>query len=245
MGQCKTCPNLFVDLSQSLEHGKISPRERNYLFLAGIFITSLTLANIVGVTKFVDLGKFIGIIPAGLFAYPITFLATDLISELYGRNRAQAVVWMGFLMNFLILFLMWVGHVFPDASGVSGAADTFESLYEFMKPNVVASMTAYLIAQSFDVSAFHFLKRVTKGKHLWLRNIASTTASQVIDTAAILSILYASGGLGDLIDSPTALLGLMWASYKFKFLFALADTPFCYLGVYMLKDTVGEDAKRG
>lgn len=239
------CPFLFLDLNQTLQHTKISARERNYLFLAGIFITSLTLGNVVGVTKFLDLGRFLGVIPAGLFAYPITFLATDLISELYGRSRAQAVVWVGFLMNFLILFLMWAGHVFPDASGVSGAAATFESLYDFMKPNVVASMIAYLIAQSFDVRAFHFWKNVTKGRHLWLRNIASTTASQVIDTIAILSILYASGGLGDSIDSPAALIGLMWASYKFKFLFALADTPFFYLGVYLLNDTVGEDSKLG
>jgi uncharacterized integral membrane protein (TIGR00697 family) len=127
-------------LNQTLQHTKISARERNYLLLAGIFITSLTLGNVVGVTKFVDLGRFLGVIPAGLFAYPITFLATDLISELYGRSRAQAVVWVGFFMNFLILFLMWAGHVFPDASGVSGAAATFESLYDFMKPNVVASI---------------------------------------------------------------------------------------------------------
>ncbi len=214
-------------------------REKLYLFLAGIFITALTLGNIVGVTKFVDLGFVV--VPAGLLAYPVTFLATDLISELYGKARAQAVVWTGFVMNFFMLALMWAGHSFPDASGVSGAASTFESVFDFMKPNVVASMIAYLIAQSFDVKAFHFWKNLTKGKHLWLRNIGSTTASQVIDTVTILSILYVSGGLGESVDSVGALIGLMWGSYLFKFTFALADTPFFYAGVYLLKDRIGEE----
>ncbi|MFQ5550059.1 MAG: queuosine precursor transporter [Gemmatimonadales bacterium] len=218
-------------------------RERIYLFLAGVFITALTLGNVIGITKFVDLGVFV--IPAGLLAYPITFLATDLISELYGRKRAQAVVWVGFVMNFFMLFLMWLGHSLPDASGVSGAASTFESVYDFMKPNVVASMIAYLIAQSFDVRAFHFWKELTKGKHLWLRNIGSTTASQVIDTVTILTILYLSGGLGESVDGVAALIGLMWSSYAFKFLFALGDTPFFYAGVHLLREYAGEEEAVG
>lgn len=217
-------------------------REKLYLFLAGVFLTALTLGNIVGITKFVDLG--VVVVPVGLLAYPVTFLATDLISELYGKQRAQAVVWTGFVMNFFMLFLMWAGHVFPDASGVSGGASTFESVYAFMKPNVVASMIAYLIAQSFDVRAFHFWKTLTGGKHLWLRNIGSTTASQVIDTVMILSILYMTGGLGESVDTVDKLIGLMWGSYLFKFAFAVADTPFFYAGVYLLKD-MAEDVGPG
>ncbi len=210
--------------------------EASFTLLAGIFLTSLTLGNIVGVTKFVDLRLFV--IPAGLLAYPVTFLATDLISELYGRRRAQSVVWVGFIMNVFMLSLMWLGHRLPDASGVSGAATTFDTVYRFMKPNVIASMVAYLVAQSVDVQAFHFWKRLTKGKHLWLRNNASTTFSQVIDTVLILSILYATGGLGADVDSVGSLISLMVASYTFKFAFALVDTPFCYLGVYLLKHRI-------
>ncbi len=213
--------------------------QASYTLLAGIFLTSLTLGNIVGVTKFVDLGLFV--IPAGLLAYPVTFLATDLISELYGRRRAQSVVWVGFIMNIFMLGLMWLGHTLPDASGVSGAATTFDTVYRFMKPNVIASMVAYLVAQSVDVQAFHFWKKLTKGKHLWLRNNASTTFSQIIDTVLILSILYATGGLGEDISTIGSLMSLMVASYTFKFAFALFDTPFAYLGVYLLKDRLHVD----
>jgi len=219
----------IVDMAH---HAPVKFREGLFLFLTGIFITALTLGNIVGVTKFVDLS--VVVIPVGLLAYPITFLATDLISEIYGHRRAQAVVWVGFIMNVFMLSLMWLGRTLPDASGVSGATSTFASVYDYMKPNVVGSMVAYLTAQSVDVKLFHFWKNLTKGKHLWLRNNASTMVSQVVDTVTILSILYVTGGLGSEIDSIPRLLNLMLDSYKFKFFFALFDTPFFYLGARWL-----------
>lgn len=212
-------------------------REVFYSLLAGVFLTSLTLGNVIGVTKFVSLGPFT--IPAGLLAYPFTFLATDLISELYGRKRAQSIVWVGFVMNFFMLFLVWLGHRLPDASGVSGATATFDTVYEFMKPNVVASMVAYLIAQSVDVQVFHFWRRVTKGRHLWLRNNGSTMFSQVVDTVLILSMLFAVGGLGDDVRTIGGdLIPLMISSYSFKFFFALFDTPLFYIGVALLKHRI-------
>ena len=216
-------------------------REVFYSFMAGIFLTSLTLGNVVGITKFVDLGWFV--IPAGLLAYPFTFLATDLISELYGRRRAQSIVWVGFSMNFFMLFLMWFGHILPDASGVSGAAATFDTVYEFMKPGVIASMVAYLVAQSVDVHLFHFWRKLTAGRHLWLRNNGSTMLSQIVDTILISTILYSSGSLGSEIDSIGKLIPLVLSSYSFKLVFALLDTPLFYLGVYCLRDRVSAIAE--
>ncbi len=107
-----------------------------------------------------------------------------------------------------------------------------------MKPNVVSSMIAYLIAQSVDVQLFHFWRRVTKGKHLWLRNNGSMMGSQMIDTITILTILYFAGGLGADIDSIGKLIPLMLSSYAFKVTFAALDTPLFYLGVHLLKDRV-------
>ena len=213
-----------------------------YSFLAGIFLTSLTLGNVVGITKFVDLGWFV--VPAGLLAYPFTFLATDLISELYGRQRAQSIVWVGFSMNVFMLVLMWLGHMLPDATGVSGATTTFEQVYAFMKPNVVASMVAYLVAQSIDVQLFHFWRQLTDGRHLWLRNNGSTMLSQLVDTALILSILYAAGSLGEDVDSIAKLIPLALSSYAFKLVFALLDTPLFYAGVYVLRDRVTTDNRQ-
>lgn len=231
-------------------------RDLLFLSLAGVFITSLVLGNIVGTTKFVTLFSFTipdwlqaitpaivrdgslytMSIPVGLLAYPFTFLVTDLISELFGRKKAQMVVWIGFFLNMYLLLLMTVGHWLPNTYGVSGGLNLYEGVYSFVIANTVSSMIAYLVAQSVDVRLFHFWKRVTKGKYLWVRNNGSTMFSQLIDSSTILSILYFSGNLGDNITTLGTLLILIINSYLFKFFFALFDTPIVYAAVWFFKE---------
>lgn len=231
-------------------------RDALFLSLAGIFLTSLVLGNVIGTTKFVtifslelsgwmqaitpalvrDGSVYTMSVPVGVIAYPFTFLATDLISELYGRRKAQLVVWVGFWMNVFMLFLMSVNHWLPNTAGVSGGLNLFEGVYEFMIGNTIASMIAYLIAQTVDVRLFHFWKRLTKGKHLWLRNNASTTVSQLVDSTAILTILFLAGNLGEEIDTVGKLIILIMNSYLFKFFFALFDTPLIYFGVWLFRE---------
>jgi len=231
-------------------------RDALFLTLSGIFLTSLVLGNVIGTTKFVTIfslelpawlealtpelvrsgSTYTMSVPAGVIAYPFTFLATDLISELFGRKRAQMLVWVGFGMNVFMLILMSVNHWLPNSSGVSGGLDLFEGVYQFMVGNTIASMIAYLIAQSVDVRMYHYWKRLTKGKHLWLRNNASTTVSQLVDSTAIITILYLAGNLGDAIDNVGAVIILILNSYLFKFFFALFDTPIMYLGVRLLRN---------
>ena len=230
-------------------------RDVLFLSLSGIFLTALVLGNVIGTTKFVTIFSFempswlqaitpslvrdnslyTMSVPAGVIAYPFTFLATDLISELFGRKKAQLVVWVGFFMNGFMLLLMSINHWLPNTYGVSGGLDLFEGVYEFMIGNTIASMIAYLTAQTVDVRLFHFWKRKTKGKHLWLRNNASTTVSQLVDSTAILSILFLAGNLGDNITTVWHLIILIINSYLFKFFFALFDTPLIYLGVRFFK----------
>ena len=231
-------------------------RDALFLTLSGIFLTSLVLGNVIGTTKFVTIFSlelpswlealipdlirngsiYTMSVPAGVVAYPFTFLATDLISELFGRKRAQMLVWVGFGMNVFMLLLMSINHWLPNSVGVSAGLDLFEGVYQFMVGNTIASMIAYLIAQSVDVRLYHFWKRLTKGKHLWLRNNASTTVSQLVDSIAIITILYIAGNLDDAIDDAGAVIILILNSYLFKFFFALFDTPLMYLGVRLLKN---------
>ena len=211
-------------------------KEKLFLFLSAIFLTALVLGNIIGTTKFVRFYFFT--VPAGVLAYPFTFLATDLICELYGKKRAQFLVIVGFTMNFFMLGLMTLGHFLSDANGISGGTSVFESVYKFMIGNVIASMIAYLIAQTVDVNLFHFWKNLTKGKHLWLRNIFSTTGSQLVDTVSILLILFYASNLGDNVNELSDLIPLIYSSYLFKFFFALFDTPLFYLGVWFFKPKI-------
>ncbi|MCH2451262.1 MAG: queuosine precursor transporter [Gracilimonas sp.] len=233
----------------------MAQRDTLFLSLAGVFITALVLGNVIGTTKFVTLFNldmptwlqaitpsivrngniYTMSVPVGVLAYPVTFLATDLISELFGRKKAQLVVWVGFFLNFFMLLVMSVGHWLPNTGGVSGGLPLFEGVYEFMVGNTIASMIAYLTAQTVDVRLFHFWKNLTGGKHLWLRNNASTMFSQLVDSTAILTILYLAGNLGDNVNSVATLIILIINSYLFKFFFALFDTPLFYLGVRFLK----------
>lgn len=239
----------------SIRNPSSHKRDVLFLSLAGLFIASLVMGNIIGTTKFVTIFSFTMpswlqsitpalvrdgtlytmSIPAGLLAYPVTFLVTDLISELFGRKKAQMVVWVGFFLNLYMLLMMSIGHWFPNTYGVSGGLNLFEGVYDFLIANTVSSMIAYLIAQSVDVRLFHFLKRQTKGKYLWIRNNGSTMFSQLIDSTTILSILYFSGNLGENVTTVGALGILIINSYLFKFFFALMDTPIFYFSVWFFK----------
>jgi uncharacterized integral membrane protein (TIGR00697 family) len=234
-----------------------SPHKRDILFLtlSGVFLTSLVLGNVIGTTKFITLFElqlpawlrsitpslvrdgslYVMSIPVGLIAYPFTFLVTDLISELFGRKKAQSVVWVGFFMNLYMLGLMTAANWFPNTYGVSGGLELFDGVYEFLVANTLSSMFAYLVAQSVDVRLYHFWKKLTAGKYLWLRNNGSTMVSQLVDSTAILSILYMTSNLGENVSSVGALIILILNSYIFKFFFALFDTPILYAGVWLFK----------
>lgn len=248
----------MIKKAQELIPNRKSGIKRDALFLGlcAIFLTALVMGNIIGTIKFVQLfsfefpGWFLPlvpelvregsryelVIPVGLLAFPFTFFATDIISELFGRKKAQLLVLIGFFMNIFMLGIMTVNFYLPGASGVSGGTNLFDGVYGFMVGNTLGSMIAYLVAQTVDVQLFHFWKRLTKGKHLWLRNNGSTMISQLVDSTAILSILYFTGNLGEDVTGPVVLVILILNSYVFKFLAAAIDTPFSYAAVYYFRD---------
>jgi uncharacterized integral membrane protein (TIGR00697 family) len=231
-------------------------RDVLFLSLCAIFLTALVMGNIIGTTKFVTLFEFIlpdwliplvpalvrddslyvMSIPVGLMAFPVTFLVTDLVSELFGRKRAQLLVWMGFFMNLFMLLVMTINYYLPNTYGVSGGIVLYDGVYKFMVANTIGSMIAYLTSQTIDVRLYHFWKNFTKGKHLWLRNNGSTMISQLVDSTAILSLLYFSGNLGENVTTVGALTILILNSYLFKFFAALFDTPVIYACVRLFRD---------
>ena len=169
-------------------------KDQFYLVLTGIFIASLVASNLI-FQKFFT-WNFLGInfeLSVGIIAYPVTFLVTDLISELYGQKRANQVVVSGFFASVFTTLLVLVS---VNASAVEWSPIddmTFSKVFGLTGPAFFASMVAYLTAQLIDVRIFHFWKRLTKGKHLWLRNNASTIFSQLVDTSVILVILCLAG----------------------------------------------------
>jgi len=215
-------------------------RERVFLVLAGLFLGSLTMLNILGITRFIDLSFTVFgtdipfVVAIGVLPYPITFLCTDFISELYGRRRANAVVWMGLVLNLWVLFILWIGGELP---GWGDKEYVFMEVRTLAMGAVLASMIAYLAAQFIDVYLFHFWKKLTRGRHLWLRNNGSTVVSQLVDSIAVILITYYVAHGFDL--DPTKpeggqLFALIFSSYLFKLVAALLDTLPFYLGVRWL-----------
>jgi len=302
-------------------------RERVFLIFAGIFLGMMVMLNILGITKFIQLGPFA--LAVGVLPYPLTFLCTDFISEFYGRRRANTLVLVGFGLNLLILLFLWVGNALPSidyktelqrldavphetvyddstfpptpvtdprnglalrrpviengnnmqpiesvrmAEIVDEATgrpvldpQTGEPVLEIVEATtglpvvreegllgriflttqatVLASMIAYLVAQLVDVRLFHFWKRLTKGKHLWLRNNGSTLVSQLVDTTAVVFITFwtniFSGEMG-----ARVIIAFIASGYAFKLLVALLDTIPFYIGSHYLKGYLRIDPTR-
>lgn len=208
-------------------------RDQFYLVLSGIFIASLVTCNLIA-NKFVsvDLGFKVFIVSAGILPYPLTFLVTDLISELYGQKKANLVVFSGFVASVFVLIFLWLGSQFSAISGSIVDDITYDSVFQNAWRLIAASMVAYLFAQFVDVRIFHFWKRLTKGKHLWLRNNGSTIASQLIDTTLVVCILFVGVWESDQIYS--AILD----GWLFKMLMAFIDTPIIYGVIHLLKGKI-------
>lgn len=193
--------------------------------LSVTFATLLVVANIIA-GKLISLGGWV--VPVAVIAYPITFLLTDTITELYGRRIATRIVWLGFGASLLMVLLIYVGKVIPPASFWEGQ-EAYDTILGAVPRIVLASMVAYLVSQNHDIFAFHFWGKVTKGRFLWLRNNASTVISQGFDTLLFISIAFAG-------TVPTnVLLNMMATQYVIKLCIAIVDTPFCYALIGLIR----------
>ena len=208
-----------------------------FLYLASLFITSLVVSNLI-FQKFFYWQPFeatvFGIplfeLSVGILPYPITFLITDLISEIFGQKKANQVVVAGIFASFFSIGILLLADFVPAIQSSPIDNETFSQVFSLSPLAVLASMIAYLFAQFIDIELYHYWKKVTQGKHLWLRNNFSTFASQFLDTFTVILLLCLFGVLPwDLF------LGLVVSGFIFKVLVAAIDTPFLYLFVYLIR----------
>jgi uncharacterized integral membrane protein (TIGR00697 family) len=169
-------------------------------------------------------------ISVGVLPYPITFLITDLISEIYGKKKANQIVTAGIFASFFSMGIVLLANTVPALPTSPVGDDLFNSVFALSPIAVLASMLAYLSAQYVDIAIYHFWKRVTKGRYLWLRNNFSTFTSQFIDTFTVVGLLCIFGVL------PWSLFsGLVISGFLFKVFIAFLDTPLLYFFVYILR----------
>jgi queuosine precursor transporter len=213
-------------------------KEVLFIFLSGIFLGALVLTNLIA-------GKFFYInilgvhqpLSAGIIAYPVTFLITDVISEIYGHRRANMVVFAGLAVSVFAVFILIIAGAAPIWENSPVSQESFNAVFGVTPGIIFGSMTAYLIAQFLDVRLFEFWRKVTNGKHLWLRNNGSTIISQLVDTSLVVVIALI---VFPNLDGNSATTAISWelafsiivGQYIFKAFIAAADTPFIYLAVH-------------
>ena len=216
--------------------------QRIYLLLGSLFITSLVVSNLI-FQKFFYWNPFgemeifgapLFEVSVGILPYPITFLITDLISEIFGKKKANQIVTAGIFASFFSMGIVFLSDFAPAIENSPVNNEIFSKVFALSPVAVLASMLAYLFAQYVDIAIYHFWKRLTQGRHLWLRNNFSTFLSQFIDTFTVISLLCLFNVL------PWSMFyGLVISGFLFKVLIAFLDTPFLYFFVYLLRKRFG------
>lgn len=191
----------------------------NIQILKYLFIAALLLSNILA-SKIIILGGLL--LPAAIILYPITFLITDVIGEIEGKKSARNLVMAGFYMSLFMVVALVIARWLP-AAPFWDHQDAWDAILGSTPRIVMASMIAYMASQIHDVWAFHWWRKKTGGRHLWIRNIASTVFSQGIDSVLFITIAF--GG----IFSWWAITIMVAGQYLVKVGIALLDTPVCYL----------------
>jgi uncharacterized integral membrane protein (TIGR00697 family) len=201
------------------------------LALAGVYIALFVVSNLI-FKKFVyiPLGFTDFELSAGLIAFPATFLVTDIISEIYGKKISNLTVIVAFLASFVTIAIISLVDYLQATSWSVVSDQDFAKVFGSFDISILCSLAASMVSQFLDIYIFHYVRDLTKAKHLWLRNNISTIISQFFDTLVILSLLGMVGiihwqDFGNIFKS----------SYSYKLFFTLLDTPFAYLFIHLIR----------
>ncbi len=193
-----------------------------FTLFCGMFVGLLTIANVIAF-KVIDVGGLYA--PAAVLAYALTFLISDVLAEVYGKEKVKEVVRTGFFTQIIILLLVRLAIWWPGAPFFTHQKE-FALVLGANLRLIIASLMAYLVSQYHDIWAFYFWKEKTKGKHLWLRNNLSTWVSQLMDTVIFITIAF---------YGVIPILPLIIGQYTIKIVTAALDTPLIYILVYYIR----------
>ena len=200
-------------------------RKRDLLF--ALFVASMVMVNTLGTKITTILGVRVSV---GIFFVPVLFLTTDIIGEVFGRKEASRFVNMATIM-LVLLFVMMSACIAIKPNESWDMQEQYATVFGSSMRMTIASLISFVVAQQLDVFMFSLWGKITKGKHLWIRNNMSTIVSQLIDTTIFEFIAF-----WHLTPKFTTsyIFSLILPYWLFKVVFALLDTPFCYLGVWWL-----------
>jgi uncharacterized integral membrane protein (TIGR00697 family) len=219
------------------ENTAISKPERFFIILTTVFIASLVLTNLIAGKYFVCFGLPLS---CSALVYPFTFLVTDIISEIYGSKQARLLVWGGLLVSITNTTLIWITTKLPIDIHSPIKEHAFNQTLGLVPGIVIGSMIAYIIAQFVDVQVFAYVRKYTGQKHLWLRNNASTLASQLLDTVIVVTFSLVIWPMFNKDQHIEPVGWELWkqivlGQYLLKGILTLLETPLVYISIYWIK----------
>ena len=211
--------------------------DKLYFALGCIFCTTVVTGNLI-FQKFISINiPFIITldISVGVLLYPVTFLISDLLTEFYGKQKAKFIIQTTVLTSLIVTLLLFISIKLPAVSWSPLSDPEFKKTFNVYGFGSLASIIAIYIGQLTDIIIFSWLKSLTNSKYLWLRNNVSTIIAQFIDTSTVLIILCSF----NIIDWQY-FYSVFISSLIFKIIAALFDTPFCYLGHYLIHKIINK-----
>jgi uncharacterized integral membrane protein (TIGR00697 family) len=217
-----------------------NPGYRYLNLLTAIFVTTLVVSNIIAV-------KLIGIsglvVPSAVILFPVAYIFGDMLTEVYGYQRARQVIWIGFFCNLLAVLAIWVAGLLPAASYWTAglystpqeAQQAYQAILGFTPRLLLASFLAYLVGEFLNSFVLARLKVRTQGRYLWLRTISSTVIGQGADSFIFITIAFWG------IIPPAGLLTAILSQWVVKVVFEVVATPLTYIVVNALKRAEGVD----
>jgi hypothetical protein len=196
-----------------------------FVFLSGIFTACLVLSNIIA-GKLILIGPFV--VTAGIVIFPVTYILGDVFTEVYGYRKTALVIWTGFAANLLLVLISFVTITLPSP-GFFQNAPAYQTVLGLTWRTVIGSLTAYLLGEFTNSAILSLMKKMTKGRFLWMRTIGSTLAGQGIDSIVFLTIVFAG-------TMPVPVIaGMILTQYGIKVLYEALFTPVTYLAVHLIR----------
>ena len=220
--------------------------QKVYVVCASVFLTALVIAEATAGKFFTafDLPGTITILgvefesvvmTAGVIAFPVTFIVTDVMNEYFGKAGIRFVTYIGLAMVVFAFGLLQIALAVPTAPISPVPDEAFAAVFGTTTRVIIGSLIAYLVGQLVDIALFHRLRRWTQGRHLWLRATGSTLGSQFIDTFVVLTVAF----FGQLAWGEIVAITLF--NYGYKVGIAIGITPLIYLAHILIDRYLGHD----
>ena len=214
------------------------------VIIAALAVTVLLVSNIIAikpVTLFALPFNFIGsdlfVVSAAIVCFPIGYIISDILTEVYGFRVARGVIWLGFVCNLLMVLLFWVGGMIPGAVFWENQTE-YETILGATGWIMLGSFVAYIVGEFSNAVVMVLLKNRTRGRYLWLRTISSTVVGQGIDSILFFTIAFGVSGLWVGPDgSWLPVFNAAVCAWIAKSVYEIIATPITYIVVGWLKRT--------